>query len=150
LIFVLGRSLSASRPASIALALTALVVEVAAMRTFFSNLQATADPLFAELTYLGVLLALTGWMRSSQLAFVAGYAILGLAALTKTVGLSLLPLWICFAVLACWSGSGPLRKRYTTILVSIVLLVGPVGLWSLRNYYIYGTPKTNALGGCSL
>jgi hypothetical protein len=150
LIFVLGRSLNASRRASIALALAALFLEVAAMRTFFANLQVAADPFFAELTYLGMLLALIGWMRSSQPIFLVAYAILGLAALTKTVGLSLLPLWICFAALAWRRKTGSSLKRYGTILASITLLLGPIGLWSIRNCYVYGTPKTSASGGCSL
>ena len=148
--FILGRSLFSSLIASVALALGSLVFEFASMRTFYANLFATADPFFAEIVHLGVVLALVGWLRMRRKIFFAGYALLGLAVFTKPVGLSLLPAWLCFAFLVCWRQPETARKKLATVIACLLLLLAPVGLWSLRNFYVYGYPKCTANGGISL
>jgi hypothetical protein len=150
LVFVLARSLPTSRSSALALAVSVIIFEVASMRIFFLELQICPDPLFAELVFLGCLLALVGWLRKQRLVFLSGYAIFGVAAFMKPAGAALIPVWIPFAVWSWWPCSGYARLQWVTILLSIALLVGPLGFWAVRNYHIYGYAKSVGNGGFCL
>jgi hypothetical protein len=150
LVFILGRALFASAWKGLALALSVLFFEIACMRTFFQSLQASADPFFAELVCLGVLMALVGWLRTWPIASICACAILGISAFTKPVGMSFLPVWTLFALCQWWPKAGKSAQRLTVMFLSVTLLWGPVELWSLRNYYVFGIAKTVGSGGCSL
>lgn len=150
LVFVLGRSLFNSYRAGFFLAFGELLFEIATMRLFYSNLQMCADPLLSELICLGALAALVAWLRRWPFLFVAGYAIMGLGTFVKPVGISVLPLWSIFAFLAWRRNPGQVNKNYAIIAASIIFLAAPLGLWSLRNWLVYGCLKSSALGGSSL
>lgn len=150
LVFVLGREIFFSRILGVVLALIALVFEFANMRIFFCDLHISADPLFAQLIYLGVLLALIGWLRRCWPVFVCGYAVLGLATFTKPIGMALLPIWVPVAILSIKRWPGDWLKRATIVLASALLLVAPLSFWSLRNLYVYGYAKSGAAGGILL
>lgn len=149
LVLVLGRLLFASLAAGFGLAMSLLVFEFVCMRLFFHNLHATADPFFAELVHLGILLTLIGWLRPARVLFIFGYAILGLAAFTKPVGLSFLPVWSLFGCYVFWTNNGKSLGKLV-ITVSIILLWCPSLLWSLRNDYIYGPSETLGNFGFSM
>lgn len=150
LVYVLARSLFTSTKLALVLALSAVIFEFACMRIFFLHLFIMADPLYAELGYLGVLLSLIGWLKCRPAILVAGYLILGLESFIKPVGISLLPFWIGFAVFVArdWQRQG--LKNYGAILISVLLLTGPLVLWSSRNYCIYGYAKNGGGAGTSL
>lgn len=147
--FLLGRLLFGSIRIGVGLAISMLAFEIVVMRIFYCNLLVCSDPLIAELTYLGALLALIGWLRCSQKQFISGYALLGLSCFVKPIGLSLLPAWIIFALIACYHQPNK-KQRIATLVASLALLIAPVLLWSLRNYFVYGSFKCSAVFGTSL
>jgi hypothetical protein len=150
LVYYLGRALFSSRGWGLALALSTLLFEIAEMNIFYNNLQISADPLFAELIHLGVLVALVGWLCSSAVTFLLGYLVLAMAIFTKPAGLAIAPLWFAFAFLARRRWSGNNRNNLVIAFASSVILIAPATIWSLRNFYLYGYPKVAGSGGCSL
>jgi hypothetical protein len=149
LVYCLGRQLFNSFFQATALALAALLFEVVSMRIFFNDLHIAADPFFSQLIYLGVLLALLGWLRASGTIFVCAYLLFGIAIFTKPIGIALLPEWLIFALLCGCHWSASKKKRQVIALVSVVAMVAPWGLWLLRNFCVYGQASSGA-GGCSL
>jgi hypothetical protein len=150
LVFVLGRLLFGSPRWALALALCALWFEVVSMRLFFFGLQMTADPLMAELIYLGVLLALIGWLGQQRLVFICAYAIFGLAAFLKPAAVSLFTVWIPFAILSWSAWTGELRTRLAVVCASVLITIAPLALWSLRNLYLYGALRSTGFVGYQL
>jgi hypothetical protein len=146
LVYLLGRALYMKRLAGFGLSLCLLLFEFFSMRIFFVHLHATADPFVGELVFMGVLLALLGWLWCLPLPFIAAYAIFGLAAFTKPACMSLFPVWIIFAALTWLSQPGRLSHKCATILLSVFLLVFPVVFWTARNYFIYGFLKLQESG----
>jgi hypothetical protein len=149
-VFCLGRKLFDSVKVAYGLALATLIFEFTSMHMFFHHLQVAADPFFAEIAYLGVLLALIAWYGSNQRLFLFAYLFLGLAIFTKPVGYSLIPVFTCFAVFFWSTERNRGVKCGKVLLVSILLLIAPMVLLATRNYCLYGYPKTLAHGGMAL
>ena len=149
-IFLLGSGLFRSRLSGFILAACFVAFEFLSMRTFFLHLFATADPTFAELVFMGILLILTAWTYANRVLFVLAYGLLGVAIFMKPAGHSYFPIWICFAIFSKWLSPNPLPWKQGTIIASIIFLLTPHMLWSARNYCIYGYPNSVASGGFSL
>lgn len=150
LIFVLGRLLFGTARRAIALAVSTLLFEVVNLRSFYVNLQLTADPLVAQLIFFGVLLSLTAWLTQKRWLFIAAYAVFGYSTFIKPVAVFLFPLWIPLAFLFWNRRDEQALKRWLTTAASVAVLILPAALWSLRNYFVYGYAKGWALAGVSL
>jgi hypothetical protein len=148
LTYILGRLLFKSYKLGLALALSTLLFEVAAMRVFYNNLDMSTDAQFGELIYLGVLLGLIAWMTRRSCVLLAGCAVLGLNAFIKPSGLSVWFVWIPFAVLFFMRQPGKRAQKFALFMASVILLMGPIVFWCLRNNAIYGYAKSSGVGGC--
>lgn len=150
LIFVLGRLLFRSLLAAIALAVCFLLFEFLSMRVFFFNVFVTPEASYAGFALLGALLSFIGWLRRSKTVFVVGYLILGLASFMMTLGVSLIPVWIVFALFVWWDWRKDGSMELKTLLISIAVLLAPIVLWSGRNLVAYGQAKNPGALGISL
>lgn len=149
LVFVLGLFLFASRRAALLLAGSSLIFEIVSMRTFYNNLDLSPDALMANSIYSGVLLALIGWMHRSSIIFLSGYALMGLNAFMKPLGIGLWPLWLPFGLLFALRQSKKISERCFLTGTMALLLTGPLLFWCIRNYLVYGYAASSAMGGCS-
>jgi hypothetical protein len=150
LVFLLGLSLFSSRKIALTLAISSLVFEVVAMRMFYNNLGISPDALIGEAVFLAVLLVLSGWMRQSTPLLLAGYAVFGLASFMKPMGVGLWPVWLPLSIIFAMRNFSKLNHRLVVTIASIVLMVGPVSLWSFRNFCVYGYALSSGVGGQSL
>lgn len=150
LVYVLGRSLFGSVRSALTLAISLLAFEFASMRIFFFNIFVIADPPYAEMTYMGILLSFIGWLRRQRIVFMLGYLILGIGSFIKPVGISLWPVWICFAIFVWldWRAQG--LKYDRAVILSVILFVVPIAFWFVRNYCVYGDAEYSGGGGVSL
>jgi hypothetical protein len=146
LAYFLGATLFQSRRLGLALALTLFAGEFLAMRTFFHNLQNSADPFFGGTVLAGIMLALIGWLRARKAPLFAGYALMGMAAFAKPAGIFLLPVWLPFAVVAAMKLTQKRSARITCALGLSLLLSGGVAFLSVRNLIMYGNARPMACG----
>lgn len=160
LLFLLSYGLFRKTGVALALALCTILVEVLSAHTFYFGLQMKADPLYANLLTMGTQLALISYVfRSYRVALVA-YAILGLTAFTKSVGIAAFPVFLPVAILLCARIFGlpamvPLRQLHLRLLqpvfwrtvILLALLSMPVFMWQVRNLVIYGRAEVSAFRG---
>lgn len=150
LVYLLGKRTFASAKIAFALAFTFILFEFVCMRMFFHHLHVTADPVQGEFVFLGALLALTACLYQRYFLLPLAYAVLGFGAFIKPVATAILPIWTVFAI-AYWFYAGRHKPGLgRIILLSVVLLVAPVTIWSARNCYLYGQAKTTGYFGCAL
>jgi hypothetical protein len=149
---VLGATLFRSRTTGIWLAISLLFTEVISMRTFFASTQIFADTALANLLYMGAVLTLIGWRTRKTHVIYTGYAILGLSSFVKQIGISIIPLWIAFAVYMFARRKSTIHHTYSLVRVvaCTMILIGLNGLWSVRNGFLYDRFKPSALGGHEL
>jgi hypothetical protein len=148
-VFVLGLMVFASRRAAFSLALSALLFEVASMRMFYNNLGISPDALMGEAIFLGVLLCLVGWMKRSVSMLLLAYAIFGMVAFMKPIGIAIWPLFIAFAIAFSLRRAAGTAKSVVLMTLGTTLLISPLLLWCLRNYFVYGFATSSAFGGTS-
>jgi hypothetical protein len=115
----------------------------ALLAAIFIPLASYASSLYAEALFVTLLVAgLTALndaieRKSGRMAFGAG-VILALAALTRAVGVYLIPLAAAWMVWRAWSDGYPVwRWRHPAILLLLgaMLVIGP---WAGRNYLVHG------------
>ena len=147
LVYILGLCLFSSRALAAMMAATALIFEITCMHVFFYDLRLCAEPMIAVLVQTGTLASLIGWLSRRASVFLVGYGLLGMAALFKPEAMSLFFVWLPFAIALRRHWNGKIWMRNAIVGASIVLLLGPVAVWSLRNFILYGYPKTSACGG---
>lgn len=114
----------------------------ALLAALFIPLASYASSLYAEALFTIVLIAgLAAFDRAlsggARMAFGAGM-LLALAALTRAVGLYLIPLLALWAVWLAWHDMAA-RGRYARVIVALalgaLLVIGP---WAARNYLVHG------------
>ncbi|MGQ9829568.1 MAG: glycosyltransferase family 39 protein [Roseiflexus sp.] len=115
----------------------------ALLAALFVPLASYASSLYAEALFITLLVAGLTMLdhvverNSDRMAFGAG-TILALAALTRAVGLYLIPLVAAWMVWCVWSNRHSERRRYRPailLLLGATLVIGP---WTVRNYLAYG------------
>lgn len=156
LMFTLSAGLFRNIRVAIILTACAIAVEVLSAHTFYFGLQMKADPLYANLLAIGTQLALVSYVYRSFKTAVAAYAILGVTAFTKSVGIATFPVFLPVAILLCLRIFGshhargwrslPLAAVWRIVVLATLLLM-PVSLWQARNWLIYGRPEVSAFRG---
>ncbi len=120
------------------------------MHIFYINLQICADPFYSELIYFSTLLSLIAWMKCWNIMLVVACAFFGIASFIKPVGLFLCFVYVVFSVCCfCFQRA---TWRYKLVLSSACLLLtfGPLSIWSLRNFCLYGYANFSGVGGSAL
>lgn len=140
LVFLLGKRLFASTLAGWLLAGFLLWNELSIIRTVLSNVHMLSDPFYSNILLLGTLLVLIGWLARQTPVSIIGCIVLGIAILTRPVGMVLIPMWVIFIFLTQ-------RGRWKLCTVSLMLLLVPFLSMSLRNAMLYGQFKTTATAG---
>lgn len=135
--------------ASAVLSTISLVLITFSMRQFYVGGMALDDSLFSSFAFSGLLLVFLGYVFQKKSATFAGMGVLGLAIFTKPIGVCLLPLWIPFVLWESLRFSN-IKKRGMHILICVLLLLGPMTLWSARQYALYGFFRSNAFGAVHL
>jgi hypothetical protein len=129
-----------------------LLCEVLSMHAFAYNIFLLSDPMYAHMLLIGSTLILGGWMRGIITPIAVGYAVLGLAIFTRPVGLSLLPVWILFAICLWITARRTQALHFQTkhLALCIALLISPIVLWAARNAVVYGYFRETAFGSRNL
>ncbi len=97
-----------------------------------------AEALFITLLMAGLAIVDLAFVRGSRRAALSAGVVLALAALTRAVGLYLLPLVAGWLVWRAWSNRRPGRQYYwlaSFLLAGALLVIGP---WAARNYLVHG------------
>ncbi len=143
LVFALLTELTRRNDLSFLLTLFFLLIELIYMTTLMGNLFTDSDPLFSNLLFVGTLLGLLAMTRKHSGLFLLGCSILGVAFLTRPVGMALIPLWL----VTIWIFSRGIKHPRAIIAISILLLLGPQLVWSAHNLAFYGQFKSTGFGG---
>lgn len=115
----------------------------ALLAAFYVPLASYASSLYAEALF-AMLLALALAMLDRALvsgtgrAALGAGALLGLAALTRAVGVYLIPLVVVWTAWLAWRAQGAPGARYrvaATLMLGAAFIIGP---WAARNYVIHG------------
>ena len=142
-------ALSKSHTRSIFLSLFSLIAVTFSMRQFYLSSMALDDALFCYMSVSGSLLVFLGYLQHSYKISYAGIAMLGLAVFMKPVGIILLPVWGTFIVWQSFKYK-TLKRRVSNLVLCTLLLIGPISLWSVRQYIVYGHLRSNAFGAVHL
>ncbi len=138
--------------AAFAFTATILIWQIISADVILQQLYLLADPILACLTLTATLLILGGWMKNKHWPQLCGYAVLGVAAFTKSIGVALLPMWVLFAL--CTLGQeifrGKVPMKWRMLAVCLLLLIGPNLSWSARNFVVYGFFKPTAFTGINI
>lgn len=97
-----------------------------------------AEALFATLLALALATLDRALVSGAGRAALVSGALLGLAALTRAVGVYLIPLVVVWAAWLAWRAPGAPGRRYR---VAAMLLLGAacvIGPWAARNYAVHG------------
>jgi len=101
------------------------------------------ETLFAFWLILALYLLATGLRRRSLPRAATSGLTLGLAVLTRPIGLYLIPLWGAGALLALWTSSDRRRAiAFTTALLASALV--SIFAWQARNYVVQGHFRVTA------
>lgn len=151
LVAVLGTELFKSRKTGALLGVSLIIFEVLAMHLYFETVQVCADALFADLILIGAVSTLTGCLKRSPAFYMSGFLALGLSASTKPIGIIFFFIFIPLAVVTALYELKFRRYRAVAVaIVSVVLLTGPVSIWTIRNHIVYGYAKLVGSGGFAL
>jgi hypothetical protein len=115
--------------------LTAIFV-VFSESLFNISLYASSEPLFIFLSLIAILSADSYRKKNDLPSLLFFSAAIGLATLTRYIGVSIIPLGILLIVL---SNKGMLKSKIYHLVIYGILSIVPICLWLLRNYIVSGT-----------
>ncbi|MFQ3682633.1 glycosyltransferase family 39 protein [Roseiflexus sp.] len=128
--YAFGRQLFGRMTGLATALLAALFVPLA---SYASSLYAEA--LFITLLIAGLAIVDQAFVRGSRRAALSAGAVLALAALTRAVGLYLLPLVAAWLIWRARSGAPAQRQLAVFLFIGALLVIGP---WAARNYLVHG------------
>ncbi|PIR54035.1 hypothetical protein COU75_03055 [Candidatus Peregrinibacteria bacterium CG10_big_fil_rev_8_21_14_0_10_42_8] len=137
-----------SRVLGLLTTLSLLLIEIVLMRTFIYSVFAQADAMYAHFVYCGVLLIILGYLKSRHTPQYIGFALLGLAAFTRQIGLSFVFVWgfiLLFQLVKTYRKTRN-RKACLSLIVCFSLLVLPASAWTMRTVILSHGESRGSLG----